>query len=134
MFKLVQTWSWQTRSCQTWSCQAWSWQAWSWDILDIVLTTWSCQTWSWHGWSIMVLTWSWHGLNLIFKQPTRGLGLTFNLVFTDHRWRCSRFKYKKLLNWSTMAMCFHILKKYSSLGIKAYAFDEYVKIIYKISH
>lgn len=57
--------------------------------------------------------------------------------FADHRWRCSPFKYKKivkLLNRLTIAKCFHILKMYSSLGIKAYAFDEYVKSIYEVSH
>jgi hypothetical protein len=43
----------------------------------------ACQSWSWHGMSIMVLTWSWHGLNLIFKQPIRGLGLTFNRFFAN---------------------------------------------------
>ena len=41
---------------------------------------------------------------------------------------------KKIATDSAESAYNPILKKYGSLGIKAYAFDEYVKIIYKISH
>ena len=88
------TWCWKISSWQTWSWQSWSWQTWSQQAL--CWQAWSQQKWSWQAWSWQTRSWqtwscqtcTWHGLNSILKHSTRGLGLTFNLVFTEFAVLC----------------------------------------------